>query len=153
MYTTIEVKLTCAVLFRYQKQFLICHTTGSKSSTPWSLPKGLNEQGEALNVSAARELFEETGIRVKSSDLIYKGKFSYIIGKNLALFEYSSSEYIPTSKLKCSSVFYSKKFKKNLPEVNGYMYTTLEECYKYINVPMYNILYDLFKRGMIFKDV
>ena len=145
--------LTCAVLFRCKNQFLICHVTGSKSATPWSLPKGLNEKDEELNVSAARELFEETGIQVKSSDLIYKGTFPYLKGKNLALFEYISSKFIPINELKCSSTFYNEKFNKNLPEVNGYMYTTLEDCQKYINIPTYNILNTLFKKGMIFKDV
>jgi len=145
--------LTCAVLFRCKNQFLICHVTGSKSATPWSLPKGLNEKDEELNVSAARELFEETGIQVKSSDLIYKGTFPYLKGKNLALFEYISNEHVHTRELKCKSVFYHDKFKKDLPEVNNYMYITLEECTKYLNVPMCNILKNLYKKGLILKDV
>ncbi len=35
----------------------------------WSLPAGLLKRGEPAEVGAARELFEETGVRVAASDL------------------------------------------------------------------------------------
>lgn len=41
----------------------------------WSIPSGFMEQGETLSVAAARELFEETGVRIDPASLSL-----YIIG-------------------------------------------------------------------------
>jgi len=45
------------------KQVLLVHPSGNYNRrAPWSIPKGLPDEGEALEAAARRETLEETGI-------------------------------------------------------------------------------------------
>jgi putative (di)nucleoside polyphosphate hydrolase len=61
MSTTCGIYLYCIPM----KKFLLCHATRSRNL--WSIPKGLADEGETELEAAARELEEETGIKL--SDL------------------------------------------------------------------------------------
>jgi 8-oxo-dGTP pyrophosphatase MutT (NUDIX family) len=49
---------------------------GSRRNGRWGLPKGHLDDGEASHVAAAREAFEEAGVRGPASDVIF-GSFLY----------------------------------------------------------------------------
>jgi predicted NUDIX family NTP pyrophosphohydrolase len=57
-----------ALLYRRRREggeleVLIVHPSGAYNrKAPWSLPKGLPEEGEDVEHAARRELFEETGV-------------------------------------------------------------------------------------------
>jgi len=51
------------------KKFLVCHPTNSRWNN-WSIPKGVVEEGEAVNEVWYRELREETGIDIANVNLL-----------------------------------------------------------------------------------
>src|SRR6185295_19485258 len=51
------------------KKILVCHATNSPWNK-WSIPKGLQDEGEELYAAAARELYEETGVSLKELHLV-----------------------------------------------------------------------------------
>jgi 8-oxo-dGTP pyrophosphatase MutT (NUDIX family) len=56
-------------------EFLLAKRPGSK----WMLPRGKIQQGENPRTAAAREVFEETGVRARAG--LEVGSYSYPIGK------------------------------------------------------------------------
>jgi ADP-ribose pyrophosphatase YjhB (NUDIX family) len=50
-------------------RLLLCRRAEPPSQGGWNPPSGFMEHGETLEEAAARETFEETGVRVKSDDL------------------------------------------------------------------------------------
>jgi len=135
--------LSCGVIYICNNQFLIGHVTNSNF---WSLPKGINEQDEHPGVTAARELFEETGIRIdtKSDNYHYIGIFKYCPEKDLCLFMYEASSLVPVEELKCISMFENSINGKLQPEIDKYMYTTLDGAKGKLLDRQYNILKDVF---------
>lgn len=58
-------------------EVLIVHPSGNYNRrAPWSIPKGLPEEGESLAEAARRETAEETGVEV-SAQLIELGHIDY----------------------------------------------------------------------------
>ncbi len=55
----------------------------NKDDGHWSIPKGLVDQDEDIELAAKREFEEETGIKVQAKDLIELGKVRYKNGKQL----------------------------------------------------------------------
>jgi predicted NUDIX family NTP pyrophosphohydrolase len=57
-------------------EVLLVHPSGNYNRrAPWSIPKGLPEEGEALETAARRELLEETG--VTAGTLVELGSIVY----------------------------------------------------------------------------
>jgi predicted NUDIX family NTP pyrophosphohydrolase len=57
-------------------EVLLIHASGPYNrDKPWSIPKGLPDEGEALEAAARRETREETG--VEAGDLVYLGHIDY----------------------------------------------------------------------------
>jgi len=75
--------ITCGVLITDRQSLLICHPTNSKH---WDIPKGKKDGWEMIGDAAVRELQEETGLVLDSSDIRYIGIWDYKPGKDLALF-------------------------------------------------------------------
>lgn len=128
---------TCAVLYRVDGQFLICHSTGGPY---WGLPKGMRDEADPNEAFAAsRELWEETGITVSPEKLHYVGNYNYKRDKNLSLFEYTTAVRIATADMYCRSTFIGKNGKK-YPEVDYYRYIDIDNAHKYLNSNMLRIL-------------
>lgn len=59
-------------------EVLLVHPSGNYNrGKPWGIPKGLPDEGEALEAAARRETWEETGVEVTSvlhslGDILYK---------------------------------------------------------------------------------
>jgi 8-oxo-dGTP pyrophosphatase MutT (NUDIX family) len=62
---TCGIYLFCTVT----NKILICHATNASWKT-WSIPKGLKDEGEDDFQTASRELLEETGIDLKTLNII-----------------------------------------------------------------------------------
>ncbi len=77
------------VLYRLrgvEPEILLVHPSGAYNrSMPWSIPKGLPEEGESLEAAARRETLEETGVRVEAP-LVSLGYVAYRSGKRVHAF-------------------------------------------------------------------
>ncbi|HVW26632.1 MAG TPA: NUDIX domain-containing protein [Polyangiaceae bacterium] len=57
-------------------EVLLVHPSGAYNKrAPWSIPKGVPDEGEALEAAARRETMEETGVR--AGDLVAIGSIDY----------------------------------------------------------------------------
>ncbi len=57
-------------------EVLLVHPSGAYNKrAPWSIPKGLPDEGEALEAAARRETMEETGVH--AGDLVPLGSIDY----------------------------------------------------------------------------
>jgi 8-oxo-dGTP pyrophosphatase MutT (NUDIX family) len=96
------VLTSCGVIVTDGERILLGHATRSPR---WDIPKGLAEAGEAFATAAARELEEETGLRVAEADLRPLGTRAYIRNKELALFVWTPVDMPSPSGLTCRSTF------------------------------------------------
>jgi 8-oxo-dGTP pyrophosphatase MutT (NUDIX family) len=81
---------------------LLGHATRSPR---WDIPKGMADPGEPFAATAARELAEETGLRVPANELRDLGLHAYMRGKDLALFEWRPASLPDPGTLRCQSTF------------------------------------------------
>ena len=93
---------SCGVLVTDGALLLLGHATGSPR---WDIPKGLAEEGEALEAAARRELQEETGLAAPADALRPLGVHRYRAGKRLALFVWRVPSMPPPETLACTSLF------------------------------------------------
>jgi predicted NUDIX family NTP pyrophosphohydrolase len=74
-------KISAGVLlyrhFAGQLEVLLVHPSGNYNrNKPWSIPKGLPDEGEAVEAAARRETFEEAGVDV-TGPLVELGTIRY----------------------------------------------------------------------------
>ena len=93
---------SCGVIVTDGEKVLLGHATRSPR---WDIPKGLVEPGESLAATAARELFEETGLSVAPEALADLGVHPYLRGKDLALFAWLPPQLPDPQSLVCTSEF------------------------------------------------
>ena len=93
---------SCGVLVTDGALLLLGHATRSPR---WDIPKGIADPGEAFAVAAARELAEETSLRVPAEELHDLGVHAYMRGKDLALFEWRPAPLPDPGALQCHSTF------------------------------------------------
>lgn len=133
--------MTCAVFLESKKthKFLICRATGTKY---WSMPKGLFdiEIDDFPDDAAVRELQEETGIVIDEQILTYIGTYIYTKEKDLIIYYCQIEDEIPIESLTCESTFTSHYTKKQLPEVDKYKWTDLDNIINFINPRQCNVL-------------
>ena len=111
--------LSCAVLLLNEHaQLLLCHVTGKRW---WDVPKGLQEPGETPRETALRELAEETGLVLRSDELLDLGRFVYRPDKDLHFFAACrASDALDLSRCCCSSHFEDPRTGRPCPEVDAF---------------------------------
>lgn len=112
---------SAGILIETRDGFLACHPTfKSKDFGCWDIPKGHIEEDENARGAMARELTEETGLKVKwpVKDC---GLMPYTKHKDLHMFYAYIDESIDLSKLKCTSMF--ELHGRKIPEMNDYLIT------------------------------
>jgi 8-oxo-dGTP pyrophosphatase MutT (NUDIX family) len=126
------METTCGVfIFDSENNFLLCHPTGLNKHT-WSIPKGLHDEGESYVQTAVRETYEETGIKLKTSDLTeIPGFFIYNNKPKRLKGFFTKVDRINTEKLKCISTFVHKKTLQTTYEVDKYIVTSNSELLPY----------------------
>jgi ADP-ribose pyrophosphatase YjhB (NUDIX family) len=62
-------KILVSTAVFHDNRLLLCRRAEAPSIGKWNLPSGYLEQGETLEVAAAREVLEETGVAVPVDDL------------------------------------------------------------------------------------
>lgn len=79
---------TCGIFLFNGTEILLCHPTGA-SPAHWSIPKGLQDEGESILETALREFEEEVGVALKDNvatsfltmgQKIYKNKHKELNG-------------------------------------------------------------------------
>ena len=135
---------SCGVIITDGVKLLLCHATGTPR---WDIPKGLADEGEQFIDAAVREVFEETGLLLRVSNLKSLGVFPYTKGKNLALFLYKVELLPDVSVLDCDSYF--EKNGKQIPEVDKYDLFTFDEAVSLTGKKLGVILADIKTRGML----
>jgi ADP-ribose pyrophosphatase YjhB (NUDIX family) len=67
LYENPKIIVCCIVC--WQDKLLVCQRANDPGKNKWMVPGGFLECGETLEMGAARETFEETGLRIASEDL------------------------------------------------------------------------------------
>src|ERR1700730_15305246 len=62
-------RILVATMLTYQDKLLLCRRAEKPSLGKWNPPSGFMERGETLEQAAARETFEEVGVKVSPSEL------------------------------------------------------------------------------------
>lgn len=147
------MKYTCGIfLISKDDLLLIAHPTNAAHDV-WSIPKGLKDEGEPSNVAAARELEEETSIKISSNELIYfaEGVIYPNKKKTLLPFLYKSDVMSWEYDLVCESMVHQAN-QAPFPENDEFAWATLEEAKKLLHSTQVACLEDL-KKFLIPKNI
>ncbi len=117
-------QISAGIIIKCPSGILMCHPSERPfREGHYDIPKGHVEEGEDFLESCARELKEETGLKITDISTIQDlGRFKYIPNKkDLYLFKLDLDHDINVAKLKCTSMFTSKISGRELPEMDGYV--------------------------------
>ncbi|MGF6921883.1 NUDIX hydrolase [Paraburkholderia sp. 40] len=117
------------VLLDPDGRVLLAHAT---ETTHWDIPKGQCEDGEAPQVTALREMVEETGIALEADRLKDLGLFVYRRDKDLHLFAARAGVgELDLSTCTCTSLFPRRSDGTLIPEMDDYRWASIEEVPRY----------------------
>lgn len=143
------MNVSCGVIVTDGDRVLLCHPTGSSWKNGWNLPKGLPDPGETPEVTAVREMMEETGlVASEHGDLVYLGRFSYKPDKDLELFTLTVAVLPDVKTLRCDSTF--TRGDKQIPEMNGFRYYEWSDAPRVLSPRLAKLwpqLMDKYRRG------
>jgi 8-oxo-dGTP pyrophosphatase MutT (NUDIX family) len=105
-------------------QLLLCHVT---HTAKWDIPKGMRDPGETSLQAAARELYEEAGLRFEPDRFEEVGLFDYRRDKRLHLFRVRAGDEVDLDKLVCTSFFPHAVTGKPTPETDGFRWAGRDE--------------------------
>ena len=115
--------LSCGILvFNTKGEVLLGHAAGGAR---WDIPKGIAEADETPITAALREAGEETGLRLPPDGLLEVGRFSYLPGKDLALFAAIVDDLDP-SMCVCTSYFCDVRGRQR-PELDAFAWVPWDE--------------------------
>lgn len=127
-----KMKVTCAIAcITPSNRVLIVHPTNGPHAFGWGFPKGVKDNSDLDELSAARrELKEETGLDLPDTLLyINCGTFAYTKEKLYRLFAVKIDFDIDPNTLKCESLF-TESDGANKPEIDKYDLVKIDRCYK-----------------------
>jgi 8-oxo-dGTP pyrophosphatase MutT (NUDIX family) len=117
------------VLLDVDGRVLLAHAT---ETTHWDIPKGHGEAGETPEVTALREMVEETGIALQPGRLKDLGLFVYRRNKDLHLFAArAGKDEIDLAQCVCTSWFPRRQDGRMIPEMDAYRWTAPDEVDQY----------------------
>lgn len=117
------------VLLDSDGRVLLAHAT---DTSHWDIPKGHGEAGEAPEVTALREMVEETGIVLGADRLKDLGLFVYRRDKDLHLFgARARAGELDLTHCTCTSFFPRRSDGVMIPEMDAYRWTTPGEVERY----------------------
>lgn len=135
-------KCTCAIAcITPSGKVLIVHPTNGPYKFGWGFPKGIKDDTDADEISAARrELREETGLDLPDNLLyINCGTFDYTKEKVYRLFAVKLDYEIDTAALKCESTF-TDRDGTTKTEIDKYALVGIDRCYKDMTAKQANVV-------------
>ena len=132
---TKKITITCGVLITDGERLFICHPTNSKH---WDIPKGRKEGWEMIGDAAVRELQEETGLVLSTSEIRYIGIWSYKAGKDLALFSHVTDSMPDPSSCFCASMFEANG--SQIPEMDDWAVVKWDDAIARMNSDLARVL-------------
>ena len=122
MFLKHEKKAIGAVLFTDGVELLVLKP---RKKGYWEIPKGKFDEEEKAKEGAAREFYEETGIKINTSKMTFLKKFRQRKGKLVMLFIYEVKKLPPVRKMK-------DKTGKSKDEIADWMYITDADIHTYV---------------------
>lgn len=123
-----EALVTCGI-YLYSttlEKILVCHATNSRWNS-WSIPKGLQDEGEESDKAAMRELYEETGIMAEQLHVLEMQKLQPVKyqkqNKILESFLLVTDSDLSKQEFTCHSLT-----DKLFPEVDKWKWISLKEA-------------------------
>lgn len=114
-------KISCGLIIHNGIELLTVHPTFRER---WDIPKGEMDIGEEPEKTVIREVKEETNLDIDDDKIRLLGKFKYLPGKDLILFEYRTNDLPNISKMSCSSTYEWKG--REVQEIDKYQYYSFE---------------------------
>jgi 8-oxo-dGTP pyrophosphatase MutT (NUDIX family) len=117
------------VLLDPHGRVLLAHAT---ETSHWDIPKGHGEEGEAPQVTALREMVEETALVIDAGRLKDLGLFVYRRDKDLHLFAARAhDDELDLTRCVCTSMFPRRSDGKLIPEMDAYRWAAPDEVERY----------------------
>ena len=117
------------VLLDPQGRVLLAHAT---ETSHWDIPKGHGEEGEAPQVTALREMVEETALVIDAGRLKDLGLFVYRRDKDLHLFAARAhADELDLTRCVCTSMFPRRSDGTLIPEMDAYRWAAPDEVERY----------------------
>ena len=147
-------KISAGVIIADKYNILIGHATGKAEKHGYDIFKGGLNKHETPIEGVLRELKEEAGIKLKESDLIPLGVFTYTSKKSLCLFMYRSEdikEEFPLSTLKCKSfmpnIYYKHINKLIITEMDKFMHCPFTKLDHYLYRSLFPVVNTILKKN------
>lgn len=143
-----KIDTTCGIFLFHGNELLICHPTGASMGS-WSIPKGVNEDGEQKLDTALREFSEETGVNVSdyASSIIPIGERDYRTKKKRICGFIAFCDKDKPESFICSSLTPGGK-----PEVNFTVWSNVTLAIKIIHEAQSKLLLDFLNITRIGHD-
>jgi 8-oxo-dGTP pyrophosphatase MutT (NUDIX family) len=125
--------ITCGIYLysTVSQKLLVCHATHSPWNR-WSIPKGMKDEGEKIYDAAVRELYEETGLKIKNIHIV--SKYSLPSSKYKKQNKVLESFLLITDTDLTAHTFTCHTFiEDNFPEIDSWKWITLEQADKWLH--------------------
>lgn len=126
------MQLSAGVCMTDGTKFLITHPTGSGY---WEIPKGHVEEGEKAAWAAAREFYEEVGVKISAGKLKFFKKIRLHKTKNVLVYIYETDKLPNENTMRCKSFTHG-----GMPETDNWMYVKFDNMEDYVRPEMHDVI-------------